>query len=158
MSFPRDLDEFGEDELVDELRRRFEARREGKCDYCGRPHDARPPCKFSGRHGAPPSDPTPGNLRLDLTDPRDRLTRWLVQHPLELDYVVRRMELSLPTCEGHGGPCTGPVLWQTPAMTRYVWDGTGEDPNRAQSLCVRCSSSYRSDWAERWREYYGSVL
>lgn len=157
MSFPRDLDEIGEDELQQELLRRFNARQQGVCDYCGRGPKT-PSCKYSGRHSYSPPTGNKPPLSLDKVDPRDRLIRWFVQNPLELDYVVSFLRLPLPVCEGHDGPCTGPVLWHTPAMTQYEWDGVGADPNGPRSLCVRCSSSYQEDWEERWREYYSDRL
>lgn len=49
MSYPRDLDEYTEDELRKELTRRIEARSKGNCDYCGRPGDSTP-CRFDARH------------------------------------------------------------------------------------------------------------
>lgn len=84
--------------------------------------------------------------------------QWLVGHPHDLSYVVSLLRLPLPKCEGHGGPCEGLVVHQTRAMTAYEWDGTGENPNRDQQLCVECSAAYQSDWEERWREYYSGCL
>ena len=52
MSYPKDLDEYSEKELVAELNRRFVARSRGVCDYCGRPPEA-PACKFPERHALP---------------------------------------------------------------------------------------------------------
>jgi len=49
MSYPRDLEEYSEVELQDELKRRQNARDHGFCDYCGRRFDT-PPCKFPWRH------------------------------------------------------------------------------------------------------------
>lgn len=154
MSYPRDLEDFGEGELQQELLRRFEARKAGICDYCGRGSETTS-CRYSLRHSPPTGDKTP---LPEIVDPRDRLALWLVRHPLEMDYVVRSLRLPFPTCEGHDGPCTGPVLWLTPAMTQYEWDEKGEDPNRPRSLCVRCSESYRVDWEERWREYWSERI
>jgi hypothetical protein len=53
VSYPRDLDEFSEEELRDELARREEARRLGLCDYCGRNGNATK-CRFSNRHPSRP--------------------------------------------------------------------------------------------------------
>lgn len=50
MSYPRDLDEIPESELLTELLRRQSAQAEGICDYCGRKCNAEPPCKFPERH------------------------------------------------------------------------------------------------------------
>lgn len=44
MSYPRDLDEYAEHELSDEVRRRKAQRAKGLCDYCGQAPDA-PVCK-----------------------------------------------------------------------------------------------------------------
>lgn len=49
MSYPIDLDEYTEEQLVTELRRRLAARKAGKCDYCNRP-PTEPTCKFPERH------------------------------------------------------------------------------------------------------------
>lgn len=52
MSYSRDLDEYAESELLRELQRRNDLRREGSCDYCKRhmilTKDA--PCRFPNRH------------------------------------------------------------------------------------------------------------
>ena len=53
MSYQRDLDEFTEEELRDELARREEARRLGLCDYCGRNGNATK-CHFPSRHPSRP--------------------------------------------------------------------------------------------------------
>ena len=49
MSFPKDLDEYAETELQDELVNRAKARTKGVCDYCGR-RPSEPVCKFPERH------------------------------------------------------------------------------------------------------------
>lgn len=49
MSHPTDLDEYTEDELRGELRRRRILQAERKCDYCERPNDT-PACRFPERH------------------------------------------------------------------------------------------------------------
>lgn len=51
MSYPRDLNEIPERELIFELRRRRQARRQGVCDYCGRYRQSEP-CRFVERHQA----------------------------------------------------------------------------------------------------------
>lgn len=52
MSYSRDLDEYNESELLRELQRRNDLRRDGNCDYCKRHRiitkDA--PCRFPNRH------------------------------------------------------------------------------------------------------------
>ena len=50
MGFPRDLDEYPEKTLRAELRRRREARRNGRCDYCGGFPNSAATCKFPERH------------------------------------------------------------------------------------------------------------
>lgn len=45
-----------------------------------------------------------------------------------------------------------------PSMTAYVWDGEGDDPNRAGDLCDDCWEDYRAYWQERWDEYYAGCL
>ncbi len=37
MSYPRDLDDYSDDELINELARRCAERSKGNCDYCRRP-------------------------------------------------------------------------------------------------------------------------
>jgi hypothetical protein len=49
MSYPKDLDEYTNEELEKELRARAELRAKGICDYCGR-NGASTPCKFPERH------------------------------------------------------------------------------------------------------------
>jgi hypothetical protein len=49
MGYPRDLDEYEEEELRAELDRRAKLRADGKCDYCGRSIHV-PTCKFQERH------------------------------------------------------------------------------------------------------------
>jgi len=51
MSYPRTLIDVSDHELVGELRRRAEAVRRGLCDYCNRPSESLPVCKFPYRHG-----------------------------------------------------------------------------------------------------------
>ena len=50
MSYPRDLDELSEEELVAELSRRGRCRNSGLCDYCGRKLGIAPACRFPERH------------------------------------------------------------------------------------------------------------
>lgn len=49
MSFQKDIDEYTEKELNDELERRNQLRDQGKCDYCQQ-YGNTPPCKFPERH------------------------------------------------------------------------------------------------------------
>ncbi|MGD9749416.1 MAG: hypothetical protein AB7W59_00310 [Acidimicrobiia bacterium] len=51
MGYPKDLDEYSEDQLKGELERRAGLRAKGLCDYCGRP-PSEPACRFQGRHHA----------------------------------------------------------------------------------------------------------
>lgn len=50
MSYPKDLNEYTDIELLEELGGRAESRAGGRCDYCGR-LPIEPECKFPGRHG-----------------------------------------------------------------------------------------------------------
>lgn len=51
MGTPKELDEYTEVELKEELKRRFKAKEKGRCDYCGRyPTDEA--CRFPERHVA----------------------------------------------------------------------------------------------------------
>lgn len=83
-----------------------------------------------------------------------RLERVLRENPAILADVLHRLGLHL-TCEGCG---TGQVLWSTPAMTRYHWDGTGDDPNAPKHLCPECSEEHIEHWTAMWREYHGGLL
>jgi hypothetical protein len=58
MSYPRDIDEFTDEELLNELKLRDHRRRKGLCDYCTRPRTT-PPCRFPERHFATPPKPEP---------------------------------------------------------------------------------------------------
>ena len=46
----KDLDEFTESQLKEELERRHQHRCIGMCDYCGRKAQSKPECKFPKRH------------------------------------------------------------------------------------------------------------
>lgn len=50
MSYHKDLDEYFEEDLENEIARRRQARRTRLCDYCGRAQSVEPPCKFPRRH------------------------------------------------------------------------------------------------------------
>ena len=50
MSYPRDLDEYTEKELNDELILRDARQKVGLCDYCNRQINSEPVCKFPKRH------------------------------------------------------------------------------------------------------------
>ncbi len=155
MSFPRELEEIPEDELRTEIERRRAARMGNLCDYCGREPNT-PVCKFPGRHRR--------DTRKDIARPvgpddqLHRLCLWLAAHPVELGDVARQIRLPLPTCEGFEGPCENIVLWMTPGMTAYPWDGEGEDPNRSRPLCPECSAGYVEHWKDRWDEYHAGLL
>lgn len=63
MSYPRDLDDYSDDELHAEIGRRLVARAKGKCDYCGRSRNLKA-CRYRERHKARPNtyvkiEPTP---------------------------------------------------------------------------------------------------
>lgn len=49
MGYRRDLDEYSDEELVQELNRREALRAIGKCDYCQRASNTAP-CRFVKRH------------------------------------------------------------------------------------------------------------
>jgi len=152
MSYPRDLDEITEAELLGELERRRDLRSQGRCDYCGVVH-AGPTCRFPERHAVAAVTPPKAAQSVD------RLVQWLSQHETALEDVARQLKLALPRCEGHRQECPdGLVLRPTAAMTAYSWDQQGEDPNRPRLLCPRCSDEYVEDWQERWDEYRASQL
>lgn len=52
MSYPRDLDEFEDIELFQEIERRKDDRAKGLCDYCHRAYTTSA-CRFADRHRAP---------------------------------------------------------------------------------------------------------
>lgn len=52
MSYPKDLDEYDDEELMEELDKRAVRRKRGICDYCGQKFEA-PSCRFPHRHKAP---------------------------------------------------------------------------------------------------------
>lgn len=49
MSYPKDLDEYTEAQLQEELARREDVRAQGRCDYCGG-LQTETSCKFPERH------------------------------------------------------------------------------------------------------------
>lgn len=49
MSYPMDLDDYTDQELLTELKERAEKRAMGLCDYCGR-KPTTSPCKYPKRH------------------------------------------------------------------------------------------------------------
>lgn len=49
MSYPRGLDEYSDEELVKEIKRRTAARKKGLCSYCGQKRDAKP-CRYPELH------------------------------------------------------------------------------------------------------------
>lgn len=51
MGYPKDLDEYSQEQLEHELERRRKAQEANKCDYCGRSPD-QPACRFPERHQA----------------------------------------------------------------------------------------------------------
>ena len=57
MGYLIDLEDMDEQKMVEELVRRSEARRVGKCDYCSRPRDTTPSCKHPDRHARTESGP-----------------------------------------------------------------------------------------------------
>jgi hypothetical protein len=52
VSYPKDLDEYTDEQLREELERREKATESGLCGYCGR-LPTEPACKFPERHEAP---------------------------------------------------------------------------------------------------------
>lgn len=68
MSYPKDLDEYTQEELKAELTRRQLQQSQGNCDYCGRKCGAFPPCKFHERHG-------PTTFKVEYTDEASGLSR-----------------------------------------------------------------------------------
>jgi hypothetical protein len=154
LSYPLDLDEVPEDQLRAEVERRRQLRIAGLCDYCGRDPNT-PTCKFPHRHRRP-TRPVEGQQ--DKDDPLHRLSLWLAKRPMELVELATRLGIPLRQCEGFEGPCENVVLWETPGMTSYEWDGEGVNPNRNRLLCPECSAGYVAHWKDMWDEYRASVL
>lgn len=50
MSYPRDLDDYTDQELFRELARRAKRRKEGLCDYCTNKLNSKPVCMHPARH------------------------------------------------------------------------------------------------------------
>lgn len=50
MSYIKDLDEYTEKELLDELQHRKILQDQNLCDYCGREKCTEPTCRFPSRH------------------------------------------------------------------------------------------------------------
>lgn len=71
MGYPKDLDEYDEEQLQGELARRARLKEKGVCTYCERPQNA-PSCRFPERHNAaaPLAIPTLeiGDTSYDLTE------------------------------------------------------------------------------------------
>lgn len=63
-------------------------------------------------------------------------------------------------CEGHALGCTvsGASVYLESSRTHYIWDGTGEDPNRDLYLCRDCAKFHHEYWDEMWAEYYSGLL
>jgi hypothetical protein len=62
MSYPRGIDDYEDEDLVEEIAERIRRRERGKCDYCQRPQDEKAWCG-SGRHTR-----TAGDLRYLLAE------------------------------------------------------------------------------------------
>jgi len=62
------------------------------------------------------------------------------------------------TCEGAEGPCESTEVELVLAQTQYEWDGVGMNPNRPHLFCTDCKNSYNKEWADRWSDYYASVI
>lgn len=81
------------------------------------------------------------------------------KHPDQLQSLVFLLDLPLPKCEGHGGPCEARATRIVRALTRYEWHQADPvDPNRDLLLCDPCGKSYTEEWTERIHEYESSVL
>ncbi len=61
MSYPRDLEDYDDDELFAELKVRAKARLQGKCDYCKQTPE-KEACRYADRHAMAGKDL---DLRLD---------------------------------------------------------------------------------------------
>jgi hypothetical protein len=75
MSYPLNLDEYGEDRILLELTRRAKERARGVCDYCARPPSVQA-CKFPRRH----NDPRIGRLPIiEEETPAEAIARKLAE-------------------------------------------------------------------------------
>jgi len=148
---PATLDETDtEAQLREEMHLRENRRLMGLCDYCNRRRDETP-CKFPERHAVE-------SQTTFATPSTCRLARWLRTHPDVFTAVVKALKTPVATCEGHQGPCEGKVLWPTPSMTAYEWDGKGEDPNAPRNLCPPCSQAHVETMQDQWDEYNAGRL
>ena len=50
MSYPKQLDETSDTTIIDEIKRRLLSLEAGHCDYCDRPLNVEPACRFPDRH------------------------------------------------------------------------------------------------------------
>lgn len=49
------------------------------------------------------------------------------------------------------------LVIETSSRTSYLWDGTGEDPNRDLTLCPECAIHHHEQWDSQWAEYYSMI-
>jgi hypothetical protein len=61
MSYPKDLEEYTDEQLAEEQHRRQLCRRAGKCSYCNRPLRSEPACKMNELHELYPAT-HPGSI------------------------------------------------------------------------------------------------
>jgi len=63
-------------------------------------------------------------------------------------------EARICECCGTSSPLVAPCC----SHTRYVWDGTGENPNRDRLLCPDCAIEYTEEMEDKWNEYYSGIM
>jgi len=148
VSYRIDLDEIPEKKLQEEIFRRSKMRSMGVCDYCERVPDAKP-CKFPERHEVG-FQAQPAGL--------DQLANYLIDRPDLYKALLVKLLTPLHKCEGWQGACDFDVVYATPSMTAYEWDGKGEDPNASKLLCPRCSEGYMDQMQSQWDEYHAGLL
>jgi len=90
---------------------------------------------------------------LPMHTPSGEAENWYLCERCEKEYKENWLEScsdwDLLSCEN----CRTKPARTIPALTRYPWDGTGEDPNRPLDLCFRCSRDYVEHWKNMWGEY-----
>lgn len=71
MSYPRDLDEYTDHDLIGELHQRATDRARGLCDYCHQPSASTAPCRFAIRHALAGFDVSHNGAASGQADPTD---------------------------------------------------------------------------------------
>lgn len=80
---------------------------------------------------------------------------WQLDHIIDAhseNPIRKKVYSTCPRCERRM------LLRRVPSMTRYEWDGQGDNPNADWFLCEECSDDYTQFMIEQWQEYYNGIL